>query len=243
MVAHRGDASHAPENTFAAARAGFGVGADMVEIDVRLAADRVPVVIHDANLMRVAGRPERVGELTSSQLASVDVGSWFGAQFAGEGVPTLQDLLRLASPARRLLIEVKELDAARPTAIAIRRAGAENAVAVQSFIGDVIKQMRPLLPSVPMGLLYGSCPGLGETAARKARNLARLAWVHGASFVALADGCVDGPLLQEMSRVWPDLLVWTVDDVDRMLELTSGGVGGIITNRPGACIDALRRAA
>lgn len=77
IIAHRGASAEAPENTLAAFRRAIEVGADGVEFDVRLAADGVPVVIHDATLERVAGLKRRVADLTSSDLAKIDAGSLF----------------------------------------------------------------------------------------------------------------------------------------------------------------------
>ena len=78
IIAHRGASAEAPENTLAAFRRAIELGADGVEFDVRLAADGVPVVIHDATLERTAGLKRRIADLTSDELAKIDVGSWFG---------------------------------------------------------------------------------------------------------------------------------------------------------------------
>src|SRR5687768_14602657 len=67
IIAHRGASKHAPENTLAALSAALDLGADGVEFDVQLAKDGVPVVIHDYDLKRTAGRAECVADLTSKQ--------------------------------------------------------------------------------------------------------------------------------------------------------------------------------
>src|SRR5262245_20012933 len=102
IIAHRGDSIHAPENTLAAIRAAVEAGADGVEFDVRLAKDGVPVVIHDASLKRVAGVDLKVADLTSAELGTIDVGSWFNArrprrakpEYSRERVPTMAQVMR-----------------------------------------------------------------------------------------------------------------------------------------------------
>ncbi|HLF56531.1 MAG TPA: glycerophosphodiester phosphodiesterase family protein, partial [Thermoanaerobaculia bacterium] len=71
ILAHRGGALEAPENTLAAIAHAIACGADGVELDVRLAADRVPVVFHDPDLVRLAGDPRRISELVWRELRSV----------------------------------------------------------------------------------------------------------------------------------------------------------------------------
>jgi glycerophosphoryl diester phosphodiesterase len=101
IIAHRGASAEAPENTLAAFRRAIELGADGVELDVRLAADGVPVVIHDATLKRTASIDRRVADMTSTELARLDVGSWFNRHhghlaneaYALERIPTLERVL------------------------------------------------------------------------------------------------------------------------------------------------------
>src|SRR5688500_3485899 len=103
IIGHRGASAYAPENTIAAIKMALDVGADGVEFDVRLAKDGVPVVFHDPDLKRVAGRRSFVSDLTSAELGRTDVGSWFDRTFPGRSpesyaeqtVPSLEQMLRL----------------------------------------------------------------------------------------------------------------------------------------------------
>src|ERR1044071_2487552 len=95
IIGHRGASAVAPENTMAAFREAIAVGADGIEVDVRLARDGVPVVIHDGTLRRTGGLAQRVADLTWSEIAKVDVGSWFAQSFANETVSSLEELFRL----------------------------------------------------------------------------------------------------------------------------------------------------
>src|SRR4030095_11333732 len=95
IIGHRGASAVAPENTLAAFREAIAVGADGIEFDVRLTHDGVPVVIHDSTLRRTGGLSRRVGDMTWSEVAKVDVGSWFSKSFANECVPSLAELFTL----------------------------------------------------------------------------------------------------------------------------------------------------
>ena len=103
IIAHRGSSARAPENTILAFQTAIEDGAQGVEFDVHLAKDGIPVVIHDDDLRRVGLRPERVADLCSDELASIDVGSWFNArhpdladpEFSTQTVSTLGEVLEL----------------------------------------------------------------------------------------------------------------------------------------------------
>ena len=89
-VAHRGGGTLAPENTLAALRCGLAHGYRAVEFDVMLAKDGVPVVVHDVELGRTVAGSGAIPDYTAFQLAAMDAGGWFGAEFAGEGVPSFE---------------------------------------------------------------------------------------------------------------------------------------------------------
>ena len=101
LVAHRGNAAEFPENTIEALASAVELGLRYVEFDVQLTADHVPVVIHDADLARVAGRADRVHDLQWPELATIAVGEAkrFGARFGHVRVPSLaQAVESLQSP-------------------------------------------------------------------------------------------------------------------------------------------------
>src|SRR5687768_5538366 len=103
IISHRGASAFAPENTVAAFKKAIESGADGVEFDVQLSKDGVLMVIHDATLTRTAGIEKRVADMTSRQLANVDVGSWFNIafpararpEFAAERIASLRNVLQL----------------------------------------------------------------------------------------------------------------------------------------------------
>ncbi len=108
IIAHRGAAADAPENTLVAMRISFDRGVDFVEADLHLTADGVPVLMHDPTIDRTTNGSGNVADLTLAEIKTLDAGSWFGAQFAGEPVPTLEEFLDELTPTNsRALIELK----------------------------------------------------------------------------------------------------------------------------------------
>ncbi len=97
VTAHRGDSEHAPENTMSAIRLAAENQADIIEIDVRQTADGVFVLMHDENLARTTGVNKRVGDCTFSYIQTLDAGSKFSGDYAGEPVPTLREALAYAA--------------------------------------------------------------------------------------------------------------------------------------------------
>jgi glycerophosphoryl diester phosphodiesterase len=103
IVAHRGAATVAPENTMAAFRAARDLGADGIELDVHATADGELVVLHDFTVDRTTDGTGRIFELPMAEVGRLDAGSWFGTAFAGEPVPRLSEVLAL----ERLELEVE----------------------------------------------------------------------------------------------------------------------------------------
>jgi glycerophosphoryl diester phosphodiesterase len=232
VIAHRGYSHAAPENTLAAIRLGLVSGAELVEIDVRLTRDGVPVLMHDDGLRRTAGRSERVRELDAAEVASLDAGSWFSPQFAKERVPTLTEALDIVTAERPMLVEIKEADAGEATARAISAAGAVDRVVIQSFLPEALAGARKALPEAPIGLLLPALEGYAREAQEWVSEVSRRVAVCGGCFAAVAYPAVGPRLVEYLARRGQSVWAWTVDSEERMIELASWGVGGIITNVP-----------
>jgi glycerophosphoryl diester phosphodiesterase len=209
-LAHRGlhAAGGPPENSlaaFSAARsAGFGV-----ELDVRLAADGVPVVMHDADLARVAARPLRVDRTTAAELA--------GLRLAGtdEGVPTLAAVLA-ALPDVPVMVELKH-DAVRlgglEAAVAPLVAAHRGPVCVASLHPGAVAWFRRHAPAVVRVLTLTHAPERGVPR-WVARLLAERAVVRAAAPHALSHDVRGLPA--PITTAWRDaggpVHAWTVRD-------------------------------
>jgi glycerophosphoryl diester phosphodiesterase len=106
-IGHRGAAAVAPENTIASMRAALDAGVAAIEFDVRLTADGVPVVIHDATLDRTTDATGPIASHTLADLNGVDAGSWFDPKYSTERIPSLDDVLDLLEGRARAIVELK----------------------------------------------------------------------------------------------------------------------------------------
>ena len=242
VIAHRGASAVAPENTLAAFDRAFADGADGIELDTTLSAEGVPVVIHDDTLDRTAGRPGYVWTKPVAELRALDAGSWFGASFAGQRIPTLAEVLELARGRGIVNVEIKsgwksrQHGGPKPRVLAkavvrvIEAHGDPEQVIVSSFDPRVLRNVRRRAPSIRTGYLRWH---------KQRRPFAPLAWWAGADFIH-----PDVPFADEAARHaggWEKLLVWTVDDGEEQARLAAQGVLGIITNRPAEARKRLAR--
>ena len=108
IIAHRGAGKLAPENTLAAMKLGHQLGQQMVEFDVKLSADDLPVLMHDASLDRTTNGSGPLRQLTWEQLRGLDAGRWHAERFAGEPIPRLDETLHyLQSQGMLANVEIK----------------------------------------------------------------------------------------------------------------------------------------
>lgn len=147
-VGHRGASALAPENTLRAVELAIAHGLDLVEVDVYTSREGALVTVHDADLRRVAGRAERVADLTAAELAGVELG-------AGQGVPRLAEVLALARGRIGVYVELKG-DRTGAALGALVRSGASEGVELisGSFDPALVAELRAAAPKVPRSVLF-----------------------------------------------------------------------------------------
>ncbi len=158
-IAHRGASAVAPANTLAAFEKAAELGADGIEFDVHLSADGAPVVIHDFAVDATTDGSGRVAEMDLAQLKQLDAGSRFDPAFAGERIPTLEEVLQTFGD--RLLLNV-ELKSTSPRDDGLERAVLAlveqyelgSRVLLSSFNPFSLRRAKKLAPHVRVGLLY-----------------------------------------------------------------------------------------
>lgn len=247
-VAHRGSSFEAPENTLAAVAEGISDKADMIEIDVQRSKDGVLVVIHDTDLRRTTDVEEvfpgrtayPVKDFTWAELQRLDAGSWKGAEFTGERIPTFEQVIAMIDKSRSgLLVEAKAPElypgisaqiadalAARPGFLKFMVA--QDRLAVQSFNWDFMREFHGLLPQVPAGLL-------GKPTDAQLVEFATWADQINPSF-----GSVDAAYIARVHELGMVSFVWTVDKPADMERMVTIGVDGIISNKPDTLDQVLR---
>lgn len=221
--AHRGASGSAPENTLAAFRAAEEAGADGIELDVHLSREGVPVVIHDDSVDRTTDGRGAVRRLSLRELRSLDAGHWFSPAFAGERIPTLEEVLRWAGERLRLNIEVKSSRAGEAVLAEIE-AFPRARVLLSSFDHELLEHLRLLAPDLPLAFLCDS---------RFWRRPLRRATDCGAeSFHPRADR-VCRAMTIACRRCGLEVFPWTVNEMSRLRSLRRLGVDGIFTDDPG----------
>lgn len=147
-VGHRGASALAPENTLRAIELAIAHGLDMVEVDVHLSREGELMVIHDADLLRLAGRRDAVASLTAAELARVDLGD-------GQGVPRLVDVLALARGRLGVYVELKGVRTGFALGQLVRTGAAEGVELVSgSFDAPLVEELRAAAPDVPRSVLF-----------------------------------------------------------------------------------------
>jgi glycerophosphoryl diester phosphodiesterase len=107
IIAHRGESYLAPENSLSAINLAWEKGAEAVEIDIHLTADREIVVIHDKHTGRIGKLKYLIAKSSLQKLKSVDIGSKKAPEYAGESIPTLPEVIKTMPRDRKLIIEIK----------------------------------------------------------------------------------------------------------------------------------------
>ncbi|ANY05230.1 hypothetical protein AFB00_01660 [Pseudonocardia sp. HH130630-07] len=240
VVAHRGASGDAPENTLAAVEEAITQRADSIEVDVQRTADGELVLLHDATLARTTDVddvfPDRasapVGEFTLAELKQLDAGSWFGAGFAGEPIPTLAELVEQVGDRAGLLIELKD-PATYPgieAEVAAELGDPRPGVVVQSFDHDAMDRFAEAAPEVPAGRLYDARPGAAELDEAAGAGVEQV----NPSFRV-----TDAALVEEVRARGMQTGVYTVNTETDMRRMLDAGVDRIITDHPGVLRDVL----
>lgn len=214
-IGHRGAAGHAPENTLAAVRKGIAFGVDFVEIDIRRTADGRLVVLHDATVNRTTDGKGRIERLCLQDLEKLDAGD-------GERIPTLAEVLKVATGKTGLMVELKIRGAAQQTVELVREAGFKNPVIYASFLHDELIHVRKADPKAPLMVLFGSLSRASVVRAIK----------YGSSYVGLPHNKATGPLVNSFHRAGLLVFVYTANDPDDIQRVLSLGVDGVISNFP-----------
>lgn len=238
VIGHRGSPRAAPENTLASFRQAARDGATWVEFDVSLTLDGRAVIFHDDDLDRTSDGTGPLAATSFDALRNLDAGSWFGADFAGEPVPTLEEALELfRSEGLAFNMEIKpdhgrEVETAE-IALAIARDGwpAEAPTPlISSFSRACVATAKEVQPGWPRDLLFDRVPDDWKEV--------------GAQLEVISFGVNQQHLTQDqiaaMHEAGYGVMAYTVNDVDRAKTLKSWGVDAIFTDIPGAMLKAFK---
>jgi len=226
--AHRGAGKLAPENTLAALRLGREHGYRMAEIDVKLSADGVAFLLHDATLERTTDGSGRADALPWRELARLDAGSWHSPSYAGEPIPTLAAVARWCrANGVAINIEIKptpgrerETGAAIALDAAAAWKGSDVPPLLSSFSATALEAALEAVPALPRAWLTETLPAdwrerciaVGCIALDAKHTLLKADTIAAAHAAGLR------------------VAAWTVNDAMRVAELAAWGVDTIITD-------------
>lgn len=238
ILAHRGLASAGvAENTLEAFRAAINLGATHLETDIQVTMDGVPVLFHDEDLVRVAGLPRKISQLSSAELNAVEL-------ISGGRIPTLRAALENL-PEARFNLDLKVSAAVASSVSVIRDLKAEDRVLITSF-SDARRASALKLFDVPVVSSAGSIRVLALWLAAKLR-LNTLTRLLAQQVQALQLPTHKGPLrfdspafIVRMRAADLELHFWTINDPAEMLRLIELGAHGIVTDRTDIAVKTLR---
>ncbi|TYP92585.1 glycerophosphoryl diester phosphodiesterase [Fodinibius salinus] len=238
IIAHRGASAYYPENTMPAFKAAVEMGAEMIELDVMMSKDGVPIVFHDSTLYSHTNGEGLVKDYTLEELKKLDAGSWFSDEFAGTRIPTLDEVLGFAAGKIAVNIEIKseavsdkvEGGVVEKSLELVSKHNMKEHVLFSSFDYLALEQLHRLKADVMVAMLFDD------------RQLARklphklIKPLHATAF-----NCH----FRELSRRWlKDLqeyniphFIYTVNNARKMKRLINSGVTGIFTNRPDVLVE------
>jgi glycerophosphoryl diester phosphodiesterase len=222
VTAHRGASAAAPENTLAAVRQAIKDRADWVEIDVQETADGEVVVFHDSDFKKAAGVDLKIWDATLDDLRTIDVGRRFGPQFAGQRVPTLDQVLELCKDRVGVNIELKyyghDQRLEQRVADIVEAHDMQSQIVIMSLKKEAVRKMKALRPGWRVGLL--AAVAIGD------------ATRFEADFLAVNVKLARPDFIHAAHRRGKQVHVWTVNDAVTMSAMLSRGADNLITDDP-----------
>ncbi|MDO5601394.1 MAG: glycerophosphodiester phosphodiesterase family protein [Oscillospiraceae bacterium] len=223
VVSHRAGAAFAPENTLAALEWSIQEGADMAEIDVQQTRDGALIVLHDTDFRRVAGFSQKVWEADYATVRTLDAGSHFSAEFAGERIPTLDEMLSAAKGRIRLMIELKatghETGLVAQAVAAIKAAGMERQCLIASMDTSLLRESKALAPQIDT--VYITMMAFSDRY--------DLPYVDAYS---VETGFLTPELITQLHVKGKKVYVWTANSEANMLKIIRMGADGLVTDNP-----------
>ncbi len=230
VTAHRGASIAAPENTMAAFRTAMDAGATFIELDVQRTRDGQIAVLHDGDLMRLAGDPRKLAELNTTELATIDIGRKYDAAFLGERAPLLEEVIELVRGRMKINIELKynvpDPGLAQAVVDLLLRKDFLDQVVITSLDYAALKQIKSIEPRLQTGHIVTAAVG----------NVV----LTEADFLSLNSARATPSLIRRAHAAGKEVHVWTVNRQEVMLRMIERGVDNIITDDPALLVRVIK---
>lgn len=238
VIAHRGASAYYPENTMSSFRAAVEMGADMIELDVLLTKDNIPIVFHDEKLNAKTNGKGFVKDYTLLELKALDAGSWFSLKFKNERIPTLREVLEFCKDKILVNVEIKteavsesEEDGVEDLVLdLINELGMNDQIIISSFDYRVFERIATKNKNIKTALLYDKNQSNGRE-----------------PVVLVKDYSVDAFnfSIRQLTDKWANQLndseipffIYTVNNERKMKKVIEAGAKGIFSDKP----DVLKR--
>lgn len=228
IAGHRGDRSVAPENTLPALQSALGGTMVYVETDIRLSADGVPVLIHDATVDRTTDGTGKVSDLTLADLQALDAGSWFSPAFAHTRIPTLESFLVLLRDSnKKAMIELKgpwDVPSSVIVGDLVASFGLQHRVVLASFDITTLAALQLAVPDLPRMVILRELP---EDPVAYALEFGVIGLVTSPPSVEADPSVVD-----RIHHAGLGILLYTLNKKKNWKSALALGVDGIITDKP-----------
>lgn len=233
-IGHRGAAGHAPENSATALRLAAQLGADMVELDVRLTRDGVPVVIHDADLDRVTTGQGPVAQRAWEELKDLRLRDSVTGEARDEGLMTLAEALALCRSERLgAYLDIKDSAAIPAVVDAVREHFYPQAVIVGASDPADVRTVRQLAPELAVAWLVGlpvrDVGGLLAELVAMDGTYLHLCWEHAGD---RPDEALTRDDVEQVHRAGKGLVCWHEERASVIEGLRRLGVDGVCSDRP-----------
>lgn len=236
VMGHRGSCTVYPENTIVSFSKALEIGVDIIEFDINLSKDKIPMVIHDAKLDRTTDGSGAVADFTAEELKRFDAGAKKGDIYKGERIPTLDEVLDLMEDYPDVLLNI-EIKGSSKEAAAItidilkkRRFAARSYLAC--FDAAILHYIKEIAPDIKTQGFPAECMGN---------------FIEGANgtyskmdYVGIPKDTLTSEMVEFFRSMNIIFGVWSIDDRETALKFIDTGIEIITSNSPDVVIDVLK---
>jgi len=213
IIAHRGASYFEPENTLKAYKRAIEMGADFVELDVRMSKDNELIIMHDPDISRTTNGKGLVNDFTLDELKEFDAGK-------GERIPTLKGVIDFVKNKVGLVIEIKEPGTEKAILEKIEENDIENIILTSFFHKSIKNVFKPNLKT-NLGIIF-TCEPV---------NVHKLAADANASVIFPSYRYITKDLVKKAKNHGLNIYPWAIDDEEIFKKFASMGVDGVVTNK------------
>ena len=237
IVAHRGASHLAPENTLASFNLAWQRGADLIEGDFYLSSDGIIITHHDNTTKRTAGVDIAIHDQTLAELKRLDAGSWKDPKWAGETIPTLDEVLKTIPDQCGILIEIKTDASIIPFLVEVLAASdirSQQTIVIcfDELVIECVKERLPAIKAFWLSSFDNNEAGIWKPTLAEIIETAKRIKADGVALKANLE-VIDESFVAKIHKAGLELYIWTVNDATIAKRLSDLGVEGIITDRPG----------